>query len=146
MSESVNLFELFAQATTQTQSNDSSSISLVMPSLLAIHGDLTEELSHRTNLRYTSSIAEALVLSLYGRFGGLLEQFGVKIKDDVRKRSTFALYNDRIFPLSTFLDGKFKLHWLNGVPMSDSEKHVFTDSLKRDVHSAALAVELQRKA
>lgn len=146
LTEFVNLLELFAQATTQTQATDSPSISLVVPSLLAIYTDLAEELRRRTNLRFTSSIAEELLLSLCGRFGGLLEKLGVKINSGVKKRSTFTLYADLIFPISTFLDGKFKLHWLNSAPMSDAEKQFFVDSLKRDVREAAHAVERQLEA
>ena len=137
------MFELFAQATTQTQATDSPSISLVVSSLLAIYTDLAEELRRRTNLRFTSSIAEELLLSLCGRFGGLFEKLGVKINSGVKKRSTFTLHADLIFPISTFLDGKFKLHWLNSAPLSDAEKQVFIDSLKRDVREAVLAVERQ---
>lgn len=146
LTEFVNLLELFAQATTQTQSDDYPSISLVVPSLLAICADLTQELGHRTNLRYTSSIAEALLSSLCGRFGGLLKKFGVEINSNVKKRSTFALYADLIFPMSTFLDGRFKLHWLNSIPMNDSEKHTFIDSLKQDVRKAVVAIQQQLEA
>ena len=85
LTEFVNLFELFAQPTTQTQSNDSPSIRLVVPCLFSIYADLTDELSRRINLRHTASIAEELVVSLQGRFGGLFEKFGVKVNSSVKR-------------------------------------------------------------
>ena len=146
LTEFVNLLELLAQATTQTQSTYYPSISLVVPCLLSIHTDLNEELRRRSNLRYTSSIAEELISSLHGRFGGLLEKFGVKISGGVKKRSTFDLYGDQIFPVATFLDGKFKLHWLNSLSMNDAEKQAVIDTLKRNVREGVFAIERQAKA
>ena len=146
LTEFVNLLELFAQATTQTQSTYSPSISLVVPCLLSIHTDLNEELRRRSNLRYTSSIAEELISSLHGRFGGLLEKFGVKTSSAVKKRSTFELYGDQIFPVATFLDGKFKLHWVNSLSMNDADKQVVIDTLKRSVREGVFAIERQVKA
>lgn len=140
LTEFVNLLELFAQATTQTQANDSPSISLVVPCLLSIYADLTDELSRRINLRHTSSIAEELISSLQGRFGGLFERFGVK------RRSTYELYADPIFPMATFLDGKFKRHWLDSAQMNDAEKQVFVDGLKRYIREGALTIERRQEA
>ena len=141
LTEFVNLFELFAQATTQTQSNDSPSISLVVPCLLSIYADLTDELSRRINLRHTASIAEELVLPLQGRLRGLSEKFGVKINSSVKRRSSYELHADPILPMVTFLDGKFKLHWLDSVQMNDAEKQAFIDGLKRHVREGVLTIE-----
>jgi hypothetical protein len=74
LNEFISLLSLLAEVTTATQQENSPSISLVGPSILAIYSDLKIE---KNNIHYTTKLCDALLSSLLARFGGLLEQLGI---------------------------------------------------------------------
>jgi hypothetical protein len=113
--EFTSIFTLFAEATTRTQAEQSVSISLVAPSVLGIYFDLENEMKLT---KYSSALCNALIYSLKQRFGGLFLNLEIPIDDSIKHRSTFGLYSDDIFFISTFLDGQFRLRWVlqSGLP------------------------------
>ena len=86
---------------------------------MSIYFDLLNELA---NLIYTTPLCKALLSSLVGRFGGLLEELNIDIDGTVKKMKTYDLYRDSIFLVSSFLDGKFKLRWITESFLSDEKK------------------------
>jgi len=107
--EFISIFTLFVEATTRTQAEQCISISLVAPSILGIYYDLENELKL---CKYTSSLCNTLLKSLKERFGGLLLNLEIPIDDHLKRRTTFHLFSDDIFLISSFLDGKFRLRWI----------------------------------
>lgn len=107
--EFISIFTLFAEATTKTQTESSVSISLVAPSILGIYLDLENE---QTQIKYTTSLCNALINSLKERFGGLLLNLEIPVDDHISRRSTFELFSDSVFLIATFLDGQFRLRWI----------------------------------
>ena len=136
LQEFAGIFALFAEATTRTQAEKSPSISLVAPSVLAIYFDLlTEEQSCKS----LGSLCHGLLTSLRERFGGLLVRCGLSDQTDVLKnRSTSDLYQDDFYFIAQFLDGKFKLKWVNDVHVSEGTTKKITDLIKALVLEAAL--------
>ena len=107
--EFISIFTLFAEATTRSQAEQSISISLIAPSILEIYYDLKNELK---SSKYTSSLCNKLLNSLKERFGGLLLNLEISVDDHIERRSTFHLFSDNIFLISSFLDEQFRLHWI----------------------------------
>ena len=81
LNEFVLLFTLIADATTITQSENTPSISLVGPTILTIYYDLMNE---QSTMLYTSSLCLALINSLIGQFGGLLEQLNIPFDRSIK--------------------------------------------------------------
>jgi hypothetical protein len=119
LNEFVSLLVLFGEATTVTQAEMTPSISLVGPSIISIYYDLINE---RDNIIYTTALCKALFSSLIGRFGGLLTSLNVEFDTRIEKKSTYDLYGDAIFLVSTFLDGKFTLKWITESCLSEEKK------------------------
>ena len=123
LNELVCLLSLFAEVTTTTQQENSPSISLVAPSILAIFSDLRKE---KNNIRHTGKLCDALLSSLLSRFGGLLKQLEIDLNetgvDFEENKRFYDLYKDPVFVFTPFLDGMFKLDWINKSSLSDLEK------------------------
>ncbi|CAF5139532.1 unnamed protein product, partial [Rotaria magnacalcarata] len=107
--EFISIFTLFAEATTRTQAEQSISISLVGPSILAIYYDLENE---SRICKHTKPLCHALMTSLLARFGGFLLNLEIPVDDHVKHRNTFNLFSDDIFLVASFLDGQFRLRWI----------------------------------
>jgi hypothetical protein len=108
--EFISIFTLFVEVTTRTQAEECVSISLVAPSILiGIYYELENELKL---YKYTSSLCNALINSLKERFGGLLLNVEIPVDDNIKRRSTFELFSDDIFLISSFLDAQFRLRWI----------------------------------
>jgi hypothetical protein len=88
LNEFVSLLTLFAEATTTIQAENTPSIPIVAPSILAIYHDLLLE---RTNVKYASSFCECLLESLLSRFGGLLEQMLLVVDIPEKKKKQTVL-------------------------------------------------------
>lgn len=112
LNEFISLLTLFAEATTITQAQNTPSISIVAPSILAIYDDL---LSERTNIKYTSSLCECLLDSLLSRFGGMLEGMllVVDISEKKKNKKFYDVFKDPVFLVAPFLDGRFRLNWIS---------------------------------
>ena len=122
LEEFAGIFALFAEATTRTQAAKCPSISLVAPSVLAIYFDL---LTEEQNCKFLGSLCRGLLTSLRERFGGLLVRCGLIDQTDVLKtRSTSDLYQDDFYLIAPFLDGQFKLKWVNDVHVSEETTKV----------------------
>ncbi|CAF4150410.1 unnamed protein product [Rotaria magnacalcarata] len=119
LNEFVSLLTLIGEATTATQAEHSPSISLVGPSIVSIYYDLINE---RNNVTYTTTFCNALLSSLIARFGGLLKSLNIEFDMPVQKKGTYDLYEDPIFLVSSFLDGKFKLKWITESGLPEEEK------------------------
>ncbi|CAF2895039.1 unnamed protein product [Rotaria sp. Silwood2] len=119
LNEFVSLLTLFGEATTATQAEHSPSISLVGPSIVSIYYDLINE---RNNLTYTTTFCNALLSSLIARFGGLLKSLNIEFDIPIQKKGTYDLYEDPIFLVSSFLDGKFKLKWITESGLPEEKK------------------------
>lgn len=87
--------------------------------MLEIHFDLEDELKLT---KYSSSLCNALICSLKQRFGRLLLHFEIPIDDSVKRRSTFDLFSDEIFVISTFLDDRFRPRWIIQSGLSEETK------------------------
>lgn len=136
LQEFAAIFALFAEATTRTQAEKSASISLVAPSVLAIYFDLQTE---ERNCKVLGSLCCILMKSLRERFGGLLERCGLIDPTNIsNSRSTYDLYRDDFYLIAPFLDGQFKLKWLNGAHTSEEATKKITDLVKSLVLDAAL--------
>ena len=130
------IFALFAEATTRTQAENSASISFVAPSILSIYFDLRHE---EQNSKYLGSLCRTLLLSLSARFGGLLERCELTEETVTsKKRSTCDLYKDDLYLIAPFLDGQFKVKWLDVTEIPESSKKKTTDLVKALVLEAAL--------
>ena len=128
LNEFTSLLILFAEATTITQGENTPSISFIGPTLLAIYYDLLNE---RSNIQFTLPLCEALLSSVISRFGGLFEQLGVDIDNTIKQKSSSALYRDEIFIYSPFLDGKFKLDWIDESPLPLEKKKTLCEKIKK---------------
>jgi len=117
--EFMSIFTLFVEATTRTQGEQCVSISLVAPSILGIYFDLENE---SKLCKYTSSLCNTLINSLKERFGGLLLNLEIPVDDHIKRRSTFHLFSDNIFLISSFLDGQFRLRWVLQSPLPQDIK------------------------
>ena len=136
LQEFAAIFALFAEATTRTQAEKSSSISFVALSVLGIYFDLQTE---ERNCKLLGSLCRVLLTSLCERFGGLLERCGLTDSTEISKRrSTYDLYRDDFYLIAPFLDGQFKLKWLNGAHTSEEATKKITDLVKTLVLDAAL--------
>lgn len=136
LQEFAGIFALFAEATTRTQAEKCPSISLVAPSVLAIYFDL---LTEEQSCKFLASLCRGLLTSLRERFGGLLVRCGLIDQIDVLKnRSTSDLYQDDFYLIAPFLDGQFKLKWVNDVHVSEETTKKITDLIKALVLEAAL--------
>ncbi|CAF1471141.1 unnamed protein product, partial [Adineta ricciae] len=132
LNEFIALLSLLAEATTTTQRENSPSISLVAPSILAIYFDLKTE---KSNIQYTTTLCNALISSLLSLFGGLLEQLEVNVKEtgiELKKNKQFYdLYKDPVFILSPFLDAMFKLNWITASFLPDTVKERICEKIKK---------------
>jgi hypothetical protein len=111
LNEFVSLLTLLAEATITTQAQNTPSISIVGPSILAIYEDL---LSERINMKHASSLCESLLASLLSRFGGMLEEMLLKvaIPDRNKNKKFHDVFKDPVFLVAPFLDGRFRLNWI----------------------------------
>ncbi|CAF3245054.1 unnamed protein product [Rotaria sp. Silwood2] len=123
LQEFVALLSLFVEATTATQRQNSPSISLAAPSILAIYFDLINE---KKNIQYTTALCEALLSSLLSKFGGLLEQTKVDLNElninFQMNKKFYDLYKDPVFLFSSFLNEMFKIRWITESLLPDSTK------------------------
>ncbi|CAF1396264.1 unnamed protein product [Rotaria magnacalcarata] len=119
--EFISIFTLFAEATTRTQAEQSISISLVGPSILAIYYDLENE---SRICKHTKPLCHALMTSLLARFGGFLLNLEIPVDDHVKHRNTFNLFSDDIFLVASFLDGQFRLRWIiqSALPLDTKDR------------------------
>ncbi|CAF3334021.1 unnamed protein product [Rotaria sp. Silwood2] len=135
--EFISILTLFVEATTRTQAEQCVSISLVAPSILGIYYDLENELKL---CKYTSSLCNALINSLKERFGGLLLNLEIPVDGHIKRRSTFELFSDDIFLISSFLDGQFRLRWILQSALSQDIKNRLCDKIKHIVAQAAFQI------
>lgn len=136
LQEFASIFALFSEATTRTQAENSASISFVAPSILSIYFDLRHE---EQNCKFLGSLCRILLISLRERFGGLLDRCElIDQKATTTKRSTYELYKDDLYLIAPFLDGQFKVKWVDTADMSEPAKNKTTDLIKALVLEAAL--------
>jgi hypothetical protein len=138
LNEFVLLLTLFADATTITQAENTPSISFIAPTVLTIYYDLLNE---QSNVLYTSSLCHTLLTSLISRFGGLLEELGVSIDKSIKQKSSSDLYRDQIFIYSSFLDGKFKLHWIVESSLPSETKTIVCDKIKNLIYDHCVVLQ-----
>ena len=122
LNEFSSLLTLFAEATSITLAENIPSISFVASIILTIYYDLLNE---QSNVLFTLPLCETLLSSLISRFGGLLRQLSIDIDQTIKQRKSSGLYQDPIFLYSSFLDGKFKLHWIYKSSLALEEKILF---------------------
>ncbi|CAF4468159.1 unnamed protein product, partial [Rotaria sp. Silwood2] len=131
LNEFLSLLTLFAEATTLTHPENTPSISFIAPTVLNISYDLLQE---QSNVIYTSSLCHTLLNSLVSRFGGLLEELGVDIDKSIPQKSSSDLYRDQILIYSSFLDGKFKLHWVTESSLPLEAKNFLCNKIKTMIY------------
>ncbi|CAF1479560.1 unnamed protein product, partial [Rotaria sordida] len=90
--------------------------------------------------KYTSSLCNVLLKSLKERFGGLLLNLEIPVDDHLKHRSTFHLFSDDIFLISSFLDGQFRLRWILQSALSQDTKNRLCDKIKRMAAQAAFQI------
>lgn len=135
LNEFVSLFALFAEVFTRAQADQTSSVSLVAPSLLQIYSDLEFE---QSTLKYTGGLCQALLGSMQARFGGLLKQMGLPVDITGNNRLTSELYTDSIFLMTPFLDARFGLRWITHSKLPNEIKHKLCETIKHLLVNAAV--------
>ncbi|CAF1511676.1 unnamed protein product [Rotaria sordida] len=147
LNELVALLSLLAEVTTTTQRDNSPSISLVAPSILAIYFDLKNE---KNNIQHTTTLCNALISSLLSRFGGLLEQLEIDVNEtgiEFKKKNQFYdLYKDPVFLFTLFLDGMFKLNWITGSFLPDAAKERICARIKKLIFDNGVIIEYTKEA
>lgn len=145
LNEFISLLALFAEATTTTQAENTPSISIVAPSILAIYDDLVGE---QTTIKYTSSLCESLLNSFTSRFGGLLEQMliEIKISDKNKNKRFYDLFKDPIFLIAPFLDGRFRLAWLSTSVISEETREELSNKIQQMIFDQCVVLELANRA
>ena len=142
LNEFVAVLSLLAQVTTTTQQQNSPSISLVAPSILAIYSGLKNE---KNNVQYTTQLCDALLPSLSARFGGLLENLEINLSEaGVRfkvNKKCYDLYKDPVFIFSPFLDGMFKLNWINESSLPNPAKERICEKIKQLILDQGIIIE-----
>ncbi|CAF4059680.1 unnamed protein product [Rotaria sordida] len=147
LNEFVALLSLLAEVTTTTQRDNSPSISLVAPSILAIYFDLKNE---KNNIQHTTTLCNALISSLLSRFGGLLEQLEIDVNEtgiEFKKKNQFYdLYKDPVFLFTPFLDGMFKLNWITESFLPDAAKERICARIKKLIFDNGVIIEYTKEA
>ncbi|CAF1126829.1 unnamed protein product [Rotaria sordida] len=147
LNEFVALLSLLAEVTTTTQRDNSPSISLVAPSILAIYFDLKNE---NNNIQHTTTLCNALISSLLSRFGGLLEQLEIDVNEtgiEFKKKNQFYdLYKDPVFLFTPFLDGMFKLNWITESFLPDAAKERICARIKKLIFDNGVIIEYTKEA
>ncbi|CAF1054372.1 unnamed protein product [Rotaria sordida] len=147
LNELVALLSLLAEVTTTTQRDNSPSISLVAPSILAIYFDLKNE---KNNIQHTTTLCNALISSLLSRFGGLLEQLEIDVNEtgiEFKKKNQFYdLYKDPVFLFTPFLDGMFKLNWITESFLPDAAKERICARIKKLIFDNGVIIEYTKEA
>ncbi|CAF2100505.1 unnamed protein product [Rotaria magnacalcarata] len=142
LNEFVALLSLLAEVTITSQRENAPSISLVAPSILAIYFDLKNE---KNNIQHTTALCDALISSLLSRFGGLLEQLEIDIRETgiefEIKKQFYDLYRDPVFLFTPFLDGMFKLNWITQSYLPDSVKERICEKIKKLIFDQAVIIE-----
>ena len=142
LNEFISLLSLLAEVTTTTQQQNSPSISLVGPSILAIYSDLKSE---KNNIHYTTKLCDALLSSLLSRFGGLLEQLGINLNETgvvfKENKRFYDLFKDPVFLFTPFLDSMFKLDWINKSSLSEPTKERVCDKIKQLIVDQGVIIE-----
>ncbi|CAF3145510.1 unnamed protein product [Rotaria socialis] len=111
LEEFVSLFELFNEATVLIRGESYATVSLVAPIVLGILFDLEHELNSSTLILV--SLCKTLISSLKARFSGLLRQFEIDVPNS--SYCTSERFSDAIFIISSLLDPRFKLLWLDNL-------------------------------
>ena len=101
--------------------------------------------NEKTNVQYTTSLCQALLSSLLSRFGGLLEKFEINLNETgvefkINKKF-YDLYKDPVFIFSPFLDGMFKLNWINDSCLPDPVKQRVCDKIKQLILDQGILIE-----
>ena len=132
LNEFISLLALFAEATITTQAQNTPSIAIVAPSILAIYDDLLLE---QANIKHTSALCECLLESLLSRFGGLLEQMLVPVDITNKKKNKrfYDLYKDPVFLVAPFLDGRFRLQWISTSVLSEQAQKDLSNKIQQMV-------------
>lgn len=140
LNEFISLFTLFAEATITIQAENTPSISMVAPSILAIYDDLLLE---QTNIKHLSNLCDCLLNSLLSRFGGLLEQLliPVEIQEKKKNKKFYDLFKDPIFLIAPFLDGRFRLQWLSTSVISGEMQEELSNKIQQMVFDQCVLVE-----
>ncbi|CAF3849642.1 unnamed protein product [Rotaria magnacalcarata] len=142
LNEFICLLSLIAEVTTKIQQENSPSISLIAPSILAIYSDLKKE---KNNIHYTNVLCDALLSSLLSRFGGLLEQLQIDLNEtgvDFKENKRFYnLYEDPVFLFTPFLDGMFKLGWITKSSLPDPAKEQICEKIKQLILDQSMVIK-----
>jgi hypothetical protein len=144
--EPVDILLPFLEATNHTQGEKSVTISYVLPSILSLHTHLIEM---KSKIKLCASFADALLQSLVKRFNAVFRRVGMYIPKKKKSREeesedgeseevdTSAVpeveqreYGLDIYLLSTVLDPRFKLEWINtDVVASAATKEKLTNNV-----------------
>ena len=146
LNEFVALLSLLAEVTTTTQRDNSPSISLIAPSILAIYFDLKNE---KNNFQHTTMLCNGLISSLLSRFGGLLEQLEIDLNEtgiEFKKKNQFYdMYKDPVFLFTPFLDGMFKLSWITESFLPDAAKERICARIKKLIFDNGIIIEYTKE-
>ena len=131
LNEFMSLLTLFTEATTESQSKNTPSISFVAPSVSTIYHDLKNE---NSNMQYAATLCDALLPSLLSRFSGLLATLEVVVDVTttfIQNDKFYELHKGPIFMLSKFLDEMLKLDWIFASTLPDASKERRCEKIKK---------------
>jgi hypothetical protein len=97
------------------------------------------------DVRCTKSLCDALLSSLLSIFGGLLEELEVNIGETgvefkVNKKF-YDLCKDPVFIFSPFLDGMFKLNWIDESSLPDLAKERLCGKIKQLILDQGVVIQ-----
>lgn len=125
LNELVDILQPFAEATSLTQGDKVPTISLVIPTVLALNRHLT---SYSRKAKYLKGVITALQASLHRRYLGIFTNFGMSSEPE--ELVNIHPFGDAVYLLAAVVDPSFALHWMVDVNVSDGAKDRIRTKLK----------------
>ena len=128
LKELVDILNPFYEATQLTQGEFKPTISLVVPTVLALNRHLT---NFANKAKYLKSLTTALKQSLRKRYRGVFTNVGMEgANDGLGNAHNFG---ETVYLLAAVLDPTFAQHWLVDVYISSEEKEALCSKIKGTV-------------
>ena len=127
LGELVDILEPFLEATTLTEGDKVVTLSFALPSVVALIRHL-RELQQSQRVKVCSPICKALLTSLNQRFEGMLRRIHLintrQGEQDDSVTDSVLPYGADIYVIATFFDIRFRLMWIDDLPLTTAEKQL----------------------
>lgn len=128
LKELVDILNPFHEATQLTQGEFKPTISLVVPTVLALNRHLT---NCAKKVKYLKSLTTALGHSLHKRYRGVFTNVGME--GELEGLGNAHNFGETVYLSAALLDPTFALHWLVDVYISSEEKEVLGSKIRGKV-------------